>query len=112
MDTQKVNKWLKIIKSSSTNKKVALEAILNDCTFDELEMLYQKVPSLFKGLLSLSYLKRANYSQVYNNSIQPRREVKDYIGVLVYVIKRNALLLNRYVAKKRKIDKRALKKSH
>ncbi len=108
MDTQKVNKWLKIIKSSSTNKKAALEAILNDCTYDELEMLYQKVPSLYKGLLSLSYLKRANYSQVYNTSIQPRREVKDYIGVLVYVIKRNAVLLNRYVAKKRKVDKAVL----
>ena len=58
--------------------------------------------------MSLSYLKRANYSQVYNTSIQPRREVKDYIGVLVYVIKRNAVLLNRYVAKKRKVDKAVL----
>ena len=38
MDTQKVSKWLKIIKSTSTNKKAALEAILEECTFDELEI--------------------------------------------------------------------------
>lgn len=108
MDTQKVSKWLKIIKSTSTNKKAALEAILEECTFDELEMLYQRAPLLFRGLLSLSYLKRTSYSQIFNTGIQPRREVKDYIGVLVYVIKRNATLLNRYVAKKNQVDKAVL----
>lgn len=104
MDTTKVKKWVGYLNSPNTNKKGVLAGMLDECTFEELEMIYKRSPQLFKGLLSLSYLKRNSYSQLYGSSIQPRRAVKDYIGVLVYVIKRNASLIKQYVPLKRKVD--------
>ena len=104
MDTTKVKKWVGYLNSSNINKKGVLAGMLDECTFEELELIYKRSPQLFKGLLSLSYLKRNNYSQLYGSSIQPRRAVKDYIGVLVYVIKRNVGLINQYVPLKREVD--------
>lgn len=104
MDTAKVRKWLGYLNSPNVSKKGVLAGMLDECTFEELELIYKRSPQLFKGLLSLSYLKRNSYSQLYGNSIQPRRAVKEYIGVLVYVIKRNASLINQYVPLKREVD--------
>ena len=104
MDTTKVKKWVGYLNSQNINKKGVLAGMLNECTFEELEQIYKKSPQLFKGLLSLSYLKRNSYSQLYGSSIQPRRAVKEYIGVLVYVIKRNASLISQYVPLKREVD--------
>ena len=108
MDTTKVKKWVGYLNSPNTNKKGVLAGMLNECTFEELEQIYMRSPQLFKGLLSLSYLKRTNYAQDYGSSIQPRRAVKEYIGLLVYVIKRNANLINQYVPLKREIDSAVL----
>ena len=104
MNTAKVKKWVDNLKSPNTNKKGVLAGMLDECTFEELELIYKRSPQLFKGLLSLSYLKRNSYAQLYGNSIQPRRGVKDYIGILVYVIKRNANIINQYIPLKREVD--------
>ena len=108
MDTQKVNKCLNYLKRADTNKKLLLSAFLEECTYDELECVYQKAPTIYKGLLSLSYLKRTSYEQIYGSNIQPHREIKEYLGVLTYVLKHNVDIINRYVEYKRDIDRYVL----
>ena len=109
MDKARVNKWLGYLNTQNTNKKGVLSGILNECTFDELELIYQKSASLYHGLLSLSYLRRRSYADIYGSSIQPRRPIKDYIGLQAYVLKRNAGIINQYVALKRQVDCAVLK---
>lgn len=109
MDKAKVNKWLSYLNSQSSNKKGVLSGMLNECSFDELELIYQKSASLYHGLLSLSYLRRKSFSDIYGNSIQPNRPIKDYIGLQAYVIKHNAGVLNQYVALKKRVDCAVLK---
>lgn len=108
MDTAKVKKWLGYLNRSDTNKKAVLAGMLDECTFEDMEIIYSRCPQIFKGLLSLSYLKRNSYAQVYGSNIQPRRAVNEYIGLLVYVIKRNANLINQYVPMKREVDRAVL----
>ena len=108
MDKTKINSCLKLLNENSYNKKSLLASMLEYCTYEELEQIYKRCSGIYKGLLSLSYLKRQSYAQIYSNSIQPRRAIKDYVGVLVYVIKRNANLINRYLTLKADIDKAVL----
>lgn len=109
MDKAKVNKWLGYLKAQNTNKKGVLSGMLDECSFDELELIYQRSNSLYHGLLSLSYLRRKSYSEIYCSSIQPHRPIKEYIGLQAYVIKRNAGLINQYVELKRQADYAVLK---
>ena len=108
MNTAVVKKWLGYLNDPKTNKKSVLVGILDECTYEELELIYNKSHSIFKGLLSLSYLKRSSYAQIYNNSIQPRRSIKDYIGLLVYVVKKNASLINQYIPMRQAVDSAVL----
>lgn len=109
MDRAKVNKWLSYLNAHNTNKKGVLSGMLDECTFDELELIYQKSNSMYHGLLSLSYLRRKNYADIYGSSIQPHRPIKDYIGIQAYVIKRNASVINQYVELRKKVDCAVLK---
>lgn len=109
MDKAKVNKWLGYLKDQNTNKKGVLSGMLDECNYDELELIYQKSTSLYHGLLSLSYLRRKSYADIYTSPIQPHRPIKDYIGLQAYVIKRNAGIINQFVEQKRLVDCAVLK---
>ena len=104
MDKKKVNKWLGYLRSQNTNKKVVLSGMLDECTFEELEQIYQKSPSMFHGLLSLSFLRRRSYADIYRSNIQPHRPTNEYIGLQAYVIKHNASIINLYVDLKHQVD--------
>lgn len=96
MDKAKVNKWLNALNDNSYNKAAVLSAILEECTYEELEQIYKRSSSMLKGLLSLSFLKRKSYDQIFENNVRPRREFKEYIGVITYIVKHNAVLINNY----------------
>ena len=97
MDKAKVTKWIGILNNPSYSKRDVLSAILEECTYDELESIYKRSPNMLKGLLSLSYLKRTSYNQLFTSNVKPRRDLKGYIGVVAYVVKRNAALINKYI---------------
>lgn len=42
MDKNKVTKWLSKLNTNSYNKKYVLTAILEDCNYEELELIYQR----------------------------------------------------------------------
>lgn len=104
VDKSKVNKWLKLLNDNTYNKRVVLSTILEDCSYEELELIYKKSPSLLKGLLSLSFLKRTSYSQLFNNNVTPRRDLKGFVGVIVYILKHNAPLINKYIEYKKQVE--------
>ena len=108
MEKAKVTKWLKILNDPAFNKRYVLSAILEDCTYDEMELIYKKSPSLLKGLLSLSFLKRTAYNQLFTSNVKPRRELKDFIGVVAYVVKHNADLINKYIEYRIQVERAIL----
>lgn len=108
MDKTKVTKWIGVLNNPSYSKRDVLAAILEDCTYDELESIYKRSPNLLKGLLSLSYLKRTSYNQIFTSNVKPRRELKDFIGVVAYVVKRNAALINKYIEYRIRVERAIL----
>lgn len=108
MDKTKVTKWIGILNNRSYNKRDVLVAILEDCTYDELESIYKRSTNLLKGLLSLSYLKRTSYNQIFTSNVKPRREFKDFIGVVAYVVKHNAELINKYIEYRIQVERAIL----
>lgn len=105
MDKTKVTKWLRILNDASYNKAMVLSAMLQECNYDELEQIYRKSSSLLKGLLSLSFLKRKSYDLLFENNVRPRRDFKEFIGVIAYIVKRNATPINNYIAYKAEVEK-------
>ena len=71
IDIKKTKKILLQIKDTSISKITVLKKTLQSCNYHELEYLYEKTPNIYKGLFSLSYLKRKDYSQLFKNNIQP-----------------------------------------
>ena len=108
MDKTKVNKWIGALNNQSYSKRDVLAAILEDCTYDELESIYKRSPNLLKGLLSLSYLKRTSYNQLFTSNVKPRRDLKDFIGVVAYVVKRNAALITKYIEYRTQVERSIL----
>lgn len=108
MDKAKVNKWLNALNDNSYNKAAVLSPILEECTYEELEQIYKRSSSMLKGLLSLSFLKRKSYNQIFENNVRPRREFKEYIGVITYIVKHNAVLINKYIDYKAQVEKKNL----
>ena len=108
MDKAKVTKWIGILNNPSYSKRDVLSAILEECTYDELESIYKRSPNMLKGLLSLSYLKRTSYNQLFTSNVKPRRDLKGYIGVVAYVVKRNAALINKYIEYRIRVERAIL----
>lgn len=105
IDKNKVKSILLYLNDPTYIKKTVLAEALDVCNYFELDYLYAKVPSLYKGLFSLSYLVRKDISQLFKTNFHPGGNTIDYIGKLIYVVKRNAGLINKYVLLKSDIEK-------
>ena len=92
IDKKKINKILVLLNERRMNKLHVLNSALAECSFAELEVLYTKLPPLFKGLFSLSYLKRKDYSSIFQTTIQLNLDAIDYFGKVAYIIKRNSMI--------------------
>ena len=104
IDKKKINKILDLLNDRRMNKLHVLNSALAECSFAELEVLYTKLPPLFKGLFSLSYLKRKDYSSIFQTTIQLNLDAIDYFGKVAYIIKRNSSILKDYIIRKRRVD--------
>ncbi len=108
IDIKKTKKILLLIKDTSISKITVLKKTLQSCNYHELEYLYEKTPHIYKGLFSLSYLKRKDYSQLFKNNIQPDSEIIDYIGKITFVLKHHYKDINSYIEKRFNIDRLVL----
>ncbi|MCQ2202184.1 MAG: hypothetical protein MJZ27_08860 [Bacteroidales bacterium] len=110
IDKRKVNKWLRLLKDPKSDKVNVWIATMEECNYLELCLLSTKCPHVLSGLLSLSMIRRKSYKDVFKNkNIQPIKPVDDYIGLMIYVIRQNAKLLNEYISLRSKIDNYALR---
>lgn len=101
---KKIAEILNALKDPSYKKKDILKYTLQNLNYYELDFLYKRVPLMYKGLFSLSYLARHNYEQIFSTSIQPVTETIDYIGKETFIIVQHYELLNKYIKYRDKID--------
>lgn len=66
-------------------------------TPEELERIRNSVSPLFKGLLSMSYLKRANIEDVYQSGYYLEKETYQLYGVFLYLFRYHQQFINQYV---------------
>lgn len=110
VDRKKVQRWLSLLTQNNSLKLNVLITALEDCNYDELNLLYKKVPTILRGLMSLSFLKRRDYASIFKNtSVRPAKDVAGYIGLMVYILTKHANDINKYVKLKEKLDRLALK---
>lgn len=105
VDKNKVKKILTYLKDPAYIKISVFAEAIDTCNFYELEYLYSKIPSLYKGLFSSSYLVRRDIPSIFKTNFHPGGSIVDYIGKMAYVIKRNASLINQYVGLKSEVEK-------
>ena len=105
LDKNKIKRILTFLKDSAYIKKTVFAEAIDTCNFYELEYLYSKIPGLYKGLFSSSYLIRKDVSSIFKSNFHPGGNIVDYIGKMVYVVKRNASTINQYVGLKSEIEK-------
>ena len=66
-------------------------------TPEELEVIRNRVSPLFKGLLSMSYLKRAKIEDVYKSGYYLDKETYMLYGIFLYLFKYHQQFINQYV---------------
>ncbi len=86
----------KIRSSRYDNYKVIALLILNK-TPEELERIRQVVSPTFRGLLSLSYLKRNNLESVFGSGYNVEKDAVDIYGILLYLFRYHATFIQKYV---------------
>lgn len=111
MDKKKVNQIIEYLKSPQTNKRTLLSYFISSCDLDEMEMVYQKAPQLYHGLLSFSYLKRSKLEDVFKGRPVFFGTPEEYIEKATFIISKHSALINQYVEKSLMID-RAMLKGH
>lgn len=104
IDYSKIRPLLKYLKDSRIDKTMVLKEALDTCNFYELEYLYSRVPNIYKGLFTLSFMKRKSYSQLFNKHIQPNCGVVDYIGKLSFVLVHNSLTIQSFIKEREFVD--------
>lgn len=110
VDNKKVQKWLSLLKQNNSLKLNVLIMALEDCNYEELNLLYGKVPTILRGLMSLSFLKRKDYASIFKNTtVNPAKDVVGHIGLMVYILTKHANDINEYVMLKEQLDRLTLK---
>lgn len=88
-------------KSLLFNPKIdnitVLHKMLLDNSYEELCKIAASIPTTFKGLLSLSFLKRKDYAFLRRRGFLLNKPYEDYVGVLAFVFKQNQKELNEYI---------------
>lgn len=105
IDNEKVTRLFRQLKNDKVAKVDVLRLALKSCNYYELEQLYQKVPAIYKGLFSLSFLRQRNYSTLFGLNIQPHCGLIDYVGKMLYVFKHNESYLNRFIMDRERVDR-------
>lgn len=82
-------------------KVVAL--LILEKTPEELERIRQAVSPTFKGLLSLSYLRRNSIEQVFGRGYNVEKDIVDLYGLFLYLFRYHASYINKYVELRNKV---------
>ena len=98
VNQKKINEFISCIHQNGSDKIEVLFNALESCNYSELKCLYSKVPRIYKGLFSLSFLKRTSFSQINKTSKFIYLNTSEIIGKQVYVILMHSKIINKYLS--------------
>ena len=104
VNQKKINEFISCIHQNGSDKIEVLFNALESCNYSELKCLYSKVPRIYKGLFSLSFLKRTSFSQINKTSKFIYLNTSEIIGKQVYVILMHSKIINKYLSYKNKYE--------
>lgn len=87
----------KIRSSKYDNYKLVARLILNK-TPEELERIRQVISPTFRGLLSLSYLKRNSIENIFGSGYNVEKNIVDLYGLFLYLFRYHAPNINKYIS--------------
>lgn len=104
MVSSNVNKYISYLSNNRINKFSLITEVLSVFTFDELNAFRSKVSAVYRGLASLSYLKRKSYSDIFTKGRMLWPDSTDLYGALAYIIISNSKDINHYIQLKEELD--------
>lgn len=109
MDRQKVSQILSYLNSNRYDKRLILSYFISNCNYDEMEAVYERAPRIYRGLLSLSFLKRSKLENVFQGSPLYFGSPVDYIEKACFIVGKHADIINQYVKESIEVDRAMLK---
>lgn len=101
----KINNINRKLLDKNTDKISLVCAAMCDTTYEELNIIYSKVSVLHKGLFALPFLKRKSYNDIFKRGYYLSNDsIAKYIGVVLFVLERNAQLINSYLRLREKYE--------
>ena len=91
------------IRSSKYDHYKVVALLILEKTPEELERIRQAVSPTFKGLLSLSYLRRNSIEQVFGRGYNVEKDIVDLYGLFLYLFRYHASYINKYVELRNKV---------
>lgn len=91
------------IRSSKYDHYKVVALLILEKTPEELERIRQAVSPTFKGLLSLSYLRRSSIEQVFGRGYNVEKDIVDLYGLFLYLFRYHASYINKYVELRNKV---------
>lgn len=82
-----------------------LQKMLLSHNYEELCHIANRTKSTFKGLISLSFLKRRSYQKMNGTGFFINRPYEEYVGVLAYIFRQNSNVINEYVKLRENYEK-------
>lgn len=99
-----VNKYLTYLAKPKVNKFHLIAEVLSVFSFDELLLFKRKAPTIYKGLVRMSYLQRKNYADIFTSGKMLRPDTVDIYGAIAFIILNNSKELNQYIQLKGELD--------
>lgn len=94
-----------MLRSSSINKVMMINILMQENTYNEMRNIYKKVPNVFKSIFALPYLKRKSYDEIYTTGyIIDKPNIIEYVGILAFIFELNHDPLNKFIKLRQKFD--------
>jgi len=104
----KCNYYINLFCDSRYDSMKVLRSLLIDNDYDNLCKIAAKMPSTFKGLLSLSFLRRKSYGMLHGKGFLLAKPYEKYTGMLAFIFKQNKSCLSDYIKNREEYEKSLL----
>lgn len=98
------SKYISLFYDSNIDKMRLVHNILFENDYAALCKIEAKTPSTFKGLLSLSFLRRKDYHSINSSGFILSKPYEEYVGMLAFIFKQNAKYINKYIENREKYE--------
>lgn len=96
----KIANYLKLLRNPKINKVGLAVSILQELNYDELCLLKERTPVVFKSIVTANYLKRKSFESIAKsgaNFSSVEKDYVEYIGTLAYIFEQNKESINSFI---------------